>query len=80
MLAVTLSMLSGQIHESKVANTLMKSTIKKQTKAVVADRGYDSSDIRACVFKHCAESVIPVKSNSKTTIPWIGIYIAAAIW
>ena len=80
MLAVTLSMLSGQIHESKVANTLMKSTIKKQTKAVVADRGYDSSDIRACVFKHCAESVIPVKSNSKTTIPWIDIYITAAIW
>ena len=73
-------MLSGQIHESKVANTLMKSTIKKQTKAVVADRGYDSSDIRACVFKHCAESVIPVKSNSKTTIPWIGIYISADIW
>lgn len=66
-------MLSGQVHDSKVANTLMKSTIKKQTQAVVADRGYDSSDIRACVFKHCAESVIPVKSKSKSnndTLDW----------
>ena len=63
----------GQVHDSKVANTLIKSTIKKQTQAVVADRGYDSSDIRACVFKHCAESVIPFKSNSKSnndTLDW----------
>ncbi|MGA6103086.1 transposase [Psychrobacter pocilloporae] len=55
-----------QVHNSKVANILIKSTIKKQTQAVVVDRGYGSSDIRACVFKHCAESVIPVKSNFKS--------------
>ena len=52
-----------QVHDSKVVNILIKSTTKKQTQTVVAGRGYDSSDIRACVFKHCAESVIPVKSK-----------------
>lgn len=56
-----------------MANTLIKSTIKKETKAVVADRGYDSSDIRDYIFEYCAESVIPVKSNSKSnnnTLNW----------
>ena len=55
-----------QVHDSKVVNILIKSTTKKQTQTVVAGRGYDSSDIRACDFKQCAESVIPVKSNFKS--------------
>lgn len=52
-----------------MANTL----IKKETKAVVADRGYDSSDIKEYIFECCAESVIPVNSNSKSnndTLNW----------
>ncbi|WP_201591056.1 IS5 family transposase, partial [Psychrobacter pulmonis] len=64
----------GQVHDAKMAKTLIDSTINNQTKAVIADRGYDSSDIRECIFKHCAESVIPVKSNSKNsnndTLDW----------
>ena len=52
-----------QVHDPKVANTLIKYTTKKQNQAV----------IRACVFKYCAESVIPIKSNSKSnndTLDW----------
>ncbi|WP_351079479.1 transposase, partial [Shewanella sp. CAL98-MNA-CIBAN-0140] len=63
----------GQVHDSKMAKALICSTINNQTKAVIADRGYDSSDIRECIFKHCAQSVIPVKSNSKSsndTLDW----------
>ena len=64
----------GQIHDAKMAKALIFSTINNQTKAVIADRGYDSSDIRECIFTHCAESVIPVKSNSKNsnndTLDW----------
>ena len=70
---VHVALTGGQVHDSKMANALIKSTIKKETKAVVADRGYDSSDIRECIFEHCAESVIPVKSNSKSnndTLNW----------
>ena len=44
----------GQVHDAKMAKTLIDSTINNQTKAVIADRGYDSSDIRECIFKHCA--------------------------
>ncbi len=47
----------GQVHDSKVAKALIRSTINNQTKAVIADRGYDS---RECIFKHCAQSVISV--------------------
>lgn len=56
-----------------MVNTLIKSTIKKETKVVVVDRGYESSDIIEYIFECCAESVIPVNSNSKSnndTLNW----------
>lgn len=40
---------------------------------MVADNGYDSSDLRECIFEHFAELVRPVKSNSKSknnTLNW----------
>ena len=49
---------------------LIKSTIKKETKAVVADRAM-IDDIRDCIFN--IASIIPVKSNSKSnndTLDW----------
>lgn len=71
--SVHVEMTGGQVHDYKMTNILIKRTIKKETKAVVVDRGYDSGDIRECIFEYCAESVILVKSNSKSnnnTLNW----------
>ena len=50
-----------------MANDLIKQTIKDDTEAVAADKGYDSQDIRICIMENNAKAVIPVKSNSKSS-------------
>ena len=55
----------GQGNDLKVAKALIFRTINNQNKAVIADRGYGSSDFRECFFTDFAQSVLPGKSNSK---------------
>ena len=50
-----------------MANDLIKQTIKDDTEAVAADKGYDSQDIKICIMAFNAKAVIPVKSNSKSS-------------
>lgn len=63
---VRVEITGGQVHDSQMANTLIKQTIKQDTGAVAADKGYDSHDIRACIMENNAKAIIPVKSNSKS--------------
>uniref|UniRef100_UPI0019192CF2 IS5 family transposase n=1 Tax=Psychrobacter sp. 1044 TaxID=2772562 RepID=UPI0019192CF2 len=64
---VRVEVTGGQVHDSKMANDLIKQTIKDDTEAVAADKGYDSQDIRICIMENNAKAVIPVKSNSKSS-------------
>ncbi len=43
---VCIEVTSGQLHDSQMANTLIKQTVKNNTEAVIDDRGYDSKAIR----------------------------------
>lgn len=64
---VGIDITAGQVHDSKRAIALIDATVTDDTAAVVADRGYDSADIRSCISEKNAEPVIPVKSNSKSS-------------
>ncbi|WP_019672538.1 IS5 family transposase [Psychrobacter lutiphocae] len=64
---VHIEVTGGQLHDSQMANVLIKRAIKDDTEAVVADKGYDSQDIRNCIMDYNATVVIPVKSNSKSS-------------
>ena len=56
----------GQVHDSVVATTLVKYTINEDSDYYVADRGYDSQELRDSISKQGSKSAIPRKKNSKT--------------
>jgi transposase len=55
----------GEVHDSQVATKIIDKVITSDTKKVVADKGYDSDDIRIHVCSKGATAVIPRRSNSK---------------
>ena len=55
----------GQVHDSVVAETLVKSTIGEDSDYYIADRGYDSQELRDSIAKYGSKSAIPRKRNSK---------------
>jgi len=57
---------AGQAHDITAAADLLKG---QKAKAVLADKAYDSNDLRALIADMKAEAVIPSKSNRKVFIP-----------
>ncbi len=54
----------GEVHDSQVAGQIIDK-VSSNTKSIVADKGYDSEDIRILIWAKGARSVIPRRSNSK---------------
>ena len=57
---------AGERHDSLTAKALLDGF---QARAVLADRAYDSSDLRAFIADLGAEAVIPSTRSRKTPIP-----------
>lgn len=63
----------GEIHDSKVAGKLIKKI--KKAKNFIADKGYDSEEIRDLSRKAGMNPVIPRKSNSNKPNPEFDAYL-----
>ncbi len=57
----------GQVHDSQVMIDLLNGAGK--SRAVVADKAYNSAEIRQHITDQGALAVIPTKSNAKKQIP-----------
>lgn len=57
----------GQVHDSKIAVNLLKTTNIKNSH-ILADRAYGSEEIRSYITSQQADYVIPPKQNTKE--PW----------
>lgn len=57
---------AGQTHDITAAAVLLEG---QQAKAVLADKAYDSNDLRELIAGMKAEAVIPSKRNRKVFIP-----------
>jgi transposase len=57
---------AGQAHDITAAADLLKG---QKAKAVLADKAYDSNDLRELIAAMKAETVIPSKRNRKVFIP-----------
>ncbi len=58
---------AGQVHDATQAIDLMEGI---PAGAVIADKAYDSDDIREHIANHQAEAVIPPRSNRKNPPEW----------
>jgi transposase len=56
----------GQVHDIKAAADLLQG---QKADAVLADKAYDSNDLRELISSMKAEAVIPSKRNRKVFIP-----------
>jgi transposase len=54
----------GEVHDSQVAGKIIEKVSTSNTKNIVADKGYDSDDIRVQVWAKGAAAIIPRRSNS----------------
>lgn len=54
----------GEVHDSQVAGKIIEKVSTANTKNIIADKGYDSDDIRIQVWAKGATAVIPRRSNS----------------
>ena len=54
----------GEVHDSKVANKLVDKVDVKDS-ILIADKGYDSEDIRIYIWARDGVAMIPRRSNSK---------------
>ncbi len=63
----------GEIHDSKVAGNLIKKI--RKAKNFIADKGYDSEEIRDLSRKAGMNPVIPRKSNSNKPNPEFDAYL-----
>ena len=57
---------AGQVHDVTTACDLLKG---EKAKVVLADKAYDSNDLRDLIADMKAQAVIPSKRNRKTPIP-----------
>jgi transposase len=57
---------AGQTHDITTAADLLKG---QKANAVLADKAYDSNDLRELIARMKAEAVIPSKQNRKVFIP-----------
>ena len=57
---------AGQAHDITAAPTLLEG---QEAGAVLADKAYDSNDLRDTIARMKAEAVIPSKCNRKVFIP-----------
>lgn len=64
---IDFALTEGQIHDSNQAEILLEG---KRPENVLADKGYDSDVIRACVKRMGANPVIPPRSHRKTPIEY----------
>ena len=64
---VDLLLTGGEVHDSTQALALIQG---KEVGAVLADKGYDSDDIRRQILKQQAVPVIPPRSNRKEPIDY----------
>jgi len=64
---VDFTLTGGKAHDCTQALPLMEG---KTMEALLADKGYDSNEIREKIAKHDAEAVIPPRSNRKTSIDY----------
>lgn len=55
----------GEIHDSQVAGKIIKKVMTSNTENIVADKGYDSEDIRIQVWANGGRAIIPRRSNSR---------------
>lgn len=63
----------GEVHDAKAANLIIDKVGKAEH--FIADKGYDSDDIRAYVRERKMTPVIPRKSNSKKPNPEFDPYL-----
>lgn len=54
----------GEVHDSQVSGKIIEK-ISEKTKNIIADKGYDSDDIRIQIWAKGATAIIPRRSNSK---------------
>ncbi len=57
---------AGQVHDITAAPALLEG---QEADAVLADKAYDSNDLRETIARMKAETVIPSKRNRKKFIP-----------
>ena len=57
---------AGQVHDITAAPALLEG---QEAGAVLADKAYDSNDLRETIARMKAEAVIPSKRNRKVFIP-----------
>ena len=63
-LPIAFEITGGEVHDSKAASLLIEQL--PESKAIIADKGYDSQAIRELIDKRGSKSVIPRRSNSVT--------------
>lgn len=63
----------GHVHDSKVANKLIQKIGAAQN--IIADKGYDSEEIRSMIRSKDINPVIPRKSNSQKENPEFDAYL-----
>lgn len=61
-LPIAFELTGGQVHECKIAEDFIDSLPPSDYK--IADRGYDSEDVRACIRRNNSVPIIPRKRNS----------------
>lgn len=54
----------GEVHDSQVAGKIIEKVMTSNTENIVADKGYDSDDIRIQVWAKGGKAIIPMRSNS----------------
>jgi transposase len=72
-LPVTFEITGGDVHESQVAPLLIERL--PHAEATVADKGYDSTSIRALIQSKGSKVVIPRKKNSTIGNAALDVYL-----
>ena len=63
-LPIEFEITGGEVHDCKIAPTLIKNL--PMSDFVIADKGYDSEELRKIIREKSSIPIIPRKSNSKT--------------
>lgn len=63
----------GNVHDSQVANDLIE--VIQEARYFIADKGYDSQEIRDKAIEHGMKAIIPKRKNAKQANPDFDSYL-----
>ncbi|RVU81106.1 IS5 family transposase, partial [Leucothrix sargassi] len=63
----------GNVHDSQVANDLIE--VIQEAQYFIADKGYDSQEIRDKAIEHGMKAIIPKRKNAKQPNPDFDSYL-----